>query len=583
MSAKRNKLLYNPHFLEECFALDAPTKAIFHKTSEFFEEKGLAVLKEEDRQCQFYYDWVHYQKKHNMYATLLTPGAYSALDGARFDIRRIAQYTEALSFYSPSHKYSLQVSILGVGPVFMSANETAKQKAVKALADGTLFAFGCSERHSGADLYNNKMALTPQGDGTYKANGNKYYIGNGNLGMVSTLAKNTDTGEFCFFLTDSKHRNYKPVKRISCSCAKAAYVGEYELIEYPVTEDDMLSSGQESLFNALSTVNIGKFMVGFTPIGGCAHALYEAFTHSYNRMLYGRRVTDMSHIRELFLEAYMRFVGIKLYAYRAVDYFRASSEKDRRYLLFNPINKAKVNIEANKVLTNLLDATAAKAYETETYLEMILRDVPGAVRLEGTAHVNLGLSIKFMEKYFFNNEAYEPVPTILEPCDDTNVFHQMHGDMGEITFDDYKKSFQDVNLPNVKLFVEQMEKLRQMFIETPITKSEKIDMKKKDMAALFNIGEMFVMCPFAQLMLEGRKNYFPEDVDDALLNQMFGLYVRDFAQFAFNQLKGYTNDDARKKILLDIAATTPVINQAELDAIWENHLLPLDGAYVMAP
>ena len=44
------------------------------------------------------------------------------------------------------------------------------------------------ERAHGADVYSTEMSLSPQPDGTYRANGEKYYIGNGNIApMVSTF------------------------------------------------------------------------------------------------------------------------------------------------------------------------------------------------------------------------------------------------------------------------------------------------------------------------------------------------------------------------------------------------------------
>ena len=43
-----------------------------------------------------------------------------------------------------------------------------------------IFGFGLSEREHGADIYANETSLAPQADGSYLANGEKYYIGNGN-------------------------------------------------------------------------------------------------------------------------------------------------------------------------------------------------------------------------------------------------------------------------------------------------------------------------------------------------------------------------------------------------------------------
>ncbi|MCK7467282.1 MAG: hypothetical protein MZU91_03420 [Desulfosudis oleivorans] len=38
------------------------------------------------------------------------------------------------------------MTILGLGPIWMSPNETAKKKAAKLLKEGAIFAFGLSEK-----------------------------------------------------------------------------------------------------------------------------------------------------------------------------------------------------------------------------------------------------------------------------------------------------------------------------------------------------------------------------------------------------------------------------------------------------
>ena len=83
------------------------------------------------------------------------------------------------------------------------------------LKEGHVFAFGLSERAHGADIYSTEMALTPRSDGTYRANGEKYYIGNGNIAeMVSTFGKIAGTDEYVLFSANYRHKNYELVKNI---------------------------------------------------------------------------------------------------------------------------------------------------------------------------------------------------------------------------------------------------------------------------------------------------------------------------------------------------------------------------------
>ena len=73
------------------------------------------------------------------------------------------------------------MTALGLGPIWMSDNEDAKRKAAAQLEQGEVFAFGLSEQRHGADVYKTDMILTPSEHG-WVANGEKYYIGNANVG-----------------------------------------------------------------------------------------------------------------------------------------------------------------------------------------------------------------------------------------------------------------------------------------------------------------------------------------------------------------------------------------------------------------
>jgi hypothetical protein len=75
----------------------------------------------------------------------LTPTPYGAGD-ARWDTWRNCEFNEILGFYGLAYWYTWQVSILGLGPIWMSPNEALRQKAAQLLREGEVFAFGLSER-----------------------------------------------------------------------------------------------------------------------------------------------------------------------------------------------------------------------------------------------------------------------------------------------------------------------------------------------------------------------------------------------------------------------------------------------------
>ena len=561
--------LLNPQKYD-LWADDAKTREVMTKTIEFFEEKGLARLRDEDYQGLFYEDFLQFWKKNEILATLLTPAGYGDAD-ARFDLSRVCEYNELLGFYSPAYQYGYQVSILGVGPLWMGDNEEIKHKAGALLKEGAVFAFGLSERTHGADIYANEMKLTPLEEGTWRADGNKYYIGNANkAAIVSTMGRYADTGEFVFFAVNSQHHNYVLSKQIKTNAGHQAYVGEYDLIEYPITKADILSSGTLAWDTCLSTINIGKFQLGFSSIGCATHAFYEALDHAHNRTLYSRKVTDFPHIKKAFIDSYARLVGAKLYALRSLDYFRSSSAEDRRYLLFNPIQKYKVTSQGEKVIALLQNVIATKSFEQETFFASALTEIGMLPRLEGTTHVNLAQIIKFIPAYLFKNSECPDVPRRDEAGDDTYLFKQTAGKLTTVTFPDYSLAYEGFDLPNIGIFREKIESFRQFFLKASPDAGQ-----SKNIDYMLNIGEMFTLIVYAQLILENLQHH---PMPDELVDRIFSYLVRDFSEFALSQIANFELTPEQENYFT-LMMKKPIINEENDQKLWQSNILPLVSAY----
>lgn len=549
---------------------DERSKEIMQKTIDFFENKGKKKLKEDDRNRVWYDDLLEFVKENEIFYNLLTPSQYG--DGnCRWDTWRNCEFNEILAFYGLHYWYTWQVSILGLGPIWMSKNEDAKKKAAAQLKDGQVFAFGLSEREHGADVYSTEMSLTPQGNGKYLANGEKYYIGNGNIAeMVSTFGKMSDTGDYVFFVANYKHKNYDLVQNVVNS---QSYVANYKLHDYPVTEEDILSKGQEAWDSALNTVNVGKYNLGWASIGICTHALYEAITHAANRNLYGIYVTDFPHVKQLFVDAYSRLVAMKLFALRAADYFRTASPDDRRYLLYNPTVKMKVTTQGEEVINNLWDVIAAKGFEKDTFFEMAVRDIRALPKLEGTVHVNIALILKFMPNYLFNPEEYEPVAKQDGAFNDDFLFDQgTTRGLSKIKFHDYKEVYRKFNLPNVNLFMEQVDVLKEALMMAPSDKDQ-----QKDTDLLMSMGELFTLVVYGQLILENCEIY---EIEDQLVDQIFDFMVRDFSKFALQLYSKASTTEKQMDYFMKMIRK-PAVDNERYSHVWEKHVLPLNGAYEM--
>ncbi|CAN5591297.1 acyl-CoA dehydrogenase [soil metagenome] len=512
-----------------------------------------------------------------MFTTLLTPAAEAGGNREkRWDTARICAFNEITGFYGLAYWYTWQVSILGLGPIWMSENAEARSRAAKLLDAGSIFAFGLSEREHGADIYSTDMLLTPNDDGGFTANGGKYYIGNGNeAGMVSVFGRRTDVEGpegYVFFAADSQHANYELIQNVVNA---QMYVSEFHLDDYPVTPADVLHTGPAAFEAALNTVNVGKFNLGFASIGICEHAFYEAITHANGRVLFQHKVTEFPHVRQGFVDAHARLVAMKLFGERAIDYFRSAGPEDRRYLLYNPITKMKVTTEGERVVDELWDIVAAKGFEKDGYFEMAARDIRGLPKLEGTVHVNMGLVLKFMAGFFFNQAEYDPVEVRREAADDEFLFDQgSTRGLSKIQFHDWRPVYERfARIPNVERFTEQADGVRRLLETAPPDTHQ-----QRDLDFLLTLGELFTLVAYGQLILEQVEIV---GAPDDLVDQIFDVLIRDFSGYAIELHGKASATEAQQEWTLD-QVRKPVADSERFERSWER-VEGLAGAYEMRP
>lgn len=552
--------------------LDPATAELLRKTVAFFESRGKVQLKKDDHERVWYAEFVDFLRDEAIFATLLTPRAEG--DGStRWDTWRNCAFSEVLGFYGLHYWYTWQVTILGLGPVWMSDNAAVRARTAQLLREGALFAFGLSEKEHGADIYATSMQLAARPEGGYLANGRKYYIGNANVApVVSTLGKFADSGAFVFFAADAAHAQFECVRKL---VNVQSYVAEYALHDYPIGEQDVLSRGEAAWDAALNTVNVGKFNLGWASIGICTHALYEALNHAGHRHLYGGTVTDFPHIQRFFTDAWARLVAMKLFATRASDYMRTASLQDRRYLLYNPLVKMKVTSEGERVIDLLWDVIAARGFEVDTYFEMATRDIRALPKLEGTVHVNMALVVKFMAAWFFQPEAMPEIGRIDDDRDDTFLFDQgpTRG-LSKIRFHDWRVAYDGVQLGNVAIFRKQIDALIGLLLKAAPDKAQ-----QRDFDFLFSLGELFTLVVYGQLILEEAPR---QGVSDDALETLFDVFIRDFSRAALDLHNKPSTSEAQMALCKAMMAR-PEVDAERFGRVYRGEVFALLDRYEMKP
>lgn len=535
----------------------------------FFDAKGPGTLEREDRLEDWYQDWIDYQASHGIYAALLSPRAYS-IKGDHFDLLRLTRFLEIFAYYSPAHCYSLHVSFLGLFPILMSDNEALKREAIQKLETGGLFALGVSEQNHGSDLLANEFTVTPTPPRGYVADGSKYYIGNTNSAyMISVLGKKAAPGAagtkraplIFFALRPQTSPAYRNVAKIRTLGIRTAFVGSFDVKAHALTDEDIISEGREAWDAVFATVNMGKFFLGFGAIGICEQALSRAAGYLKGRVLYGKPVAELPHIRTTTACAYARLLAMKLYAYRALDYVQAASADERRFLLFNAVQKARVSTQGVRVVELLTECVGARGFETQFRFESALREAPMIPVLEGSTHINYGLTAQFVDSYFADAEAAIASPPSLvlngDQADENPYwFNARDRNPKTVKFADCLKSYEPLrSIPNVAIFVEQIRAFRAFVREAKPSLSA-----TADLAVQIALGRCFSAIVYGQLIAE---NCVLAGIAASVVSVIFQCLIEDISVEAL-QLATHFEAHSSHRVNLARIVRTPHTTAADM-------------------
>lgn len=233
----------------------------------------------------------------------------------------------------------------------------------------------------------------------------------------------------------------------------------------------------------------------------------------------------------------------------------------------------KVTTQGEQVIDLLWDVIAAKGFEKDTFFEMAARDIRALPKLEGTVHVNIALILKFMFSYFVNPKEFPYVDKQDEPGDDTYLFNQGAAKgLGGVQFHDYSEVYAQFDLPNVNIFIEQIEQFK-LFLTNAMPSGE----QQKDIDFLMSLGQLFTQVVYGQLILENAKIY---ELDDSVLDQIFDFMVRDFSQYALDLHNRQSSTEDQMKYCVQMIRK-PMVDQKRYMNVWEKFVYPLKDEYMM--
>ncbi len=101
----------------------------------------------------------------------------------------------------------------------------------------------------------------------------------------------------------------------------------------------------------------------------------------------------------------------------------------------------------------------------------------------------------------------------------------------------------------------------------------------KDFDFLLNLGELFTLVVYGQLILENVKIM---NIDDKVVDQIFDIMIRDFSRFAMQLYsKGCTTFIQQK--ICQRMVKRPVVDKKRFTYVWETYVYSMKETYEMTP
>ena len=106
------------------------------------------------------------------------------------------------------------------------------------------------------------------------------------------------------------------LRKIRTSGIRSAYVADFDVEGYEFPETDIVCRGRDAWEAVFATVNLGQVLPRVRLDRHVRACLRRRRGAHRGRILYGKRVAEMPHIRSAMAHAYAKLTAMKLFAYR---------------------------------------------------------------------------------------------------------------------------------------------------------------------------------------------------------------------------------------------------------------------------
>jgi acyl-CoA dehydrogenase family member 9 len=191
---------------------------------------------------------------------------------------------------------------IGLKGIELYGTDDQKSRFLPDLATGRkLAAFALTEPGAGSDAYNLQSRAVKQPDGSWKLNGHKHYIGNGDkASVIVTFARTEIDGEdrHTAFILEKGMEGFEVGRRFDTMGLRGNDLRELFYKDVRVPSENVLGEPGDGFKIAMHILNNGRLSLGTGSVGATKWLLDEVIAHVKERKQFGRTLSEFELVQE---------------------------------------------------------------------------------------------------------------------------------------------------------------------------------------------------------------------------------------------------------------------------------------------